>query len=103
MAICNRRRTGDVIRKEEYIVYGSDNCGYCTRAKEILEQYGRNYRYIDVMIDEVPTEFYHRTNNAKTLPQVFMHDPVRSYGDNTLEVHIGGYTELEKWLEDRHS
>ena len=102
MATCNRRRTGDKIRPEEYIVYGSISCGYCIKARAILEEYGRKYRYIDIMTDDVPTEFYHRTNNAKTLPQVFMHDPVRSYGDSTLEIHIGGYTELEKWLEDRH-
>ncbi len=102
MATCNRRRTGDNIRPEEYIVYGSDNCGYCTRAKEVLEQYGRKYHYVDVMKDDVPASFYHRTNNAKTLPQVFMHDPVRSYGNPNIEVHIGGYSELAVWLEERH-
>ena len=27
-----------------------------------------------------------------------MYDPVRAYGNEEMEVHIGGYEKLEQWL-----
>ena len=47
---------------------------------------------------EVQKAFFKKTNNAKTVPQIFMYDPVRAYGNEEMEVHIGGYEKLEKWL-----
>jgi len=90
------------VRKEEYIVYGSDRCSYCHRARILLEHYEYNYRYIDVAESaEVQQEFYKKTKNAKTVPQIYYYDPVRSYGNENLEWRIGGFDELVVWLKEK--
>ena len=87
------------VRKEEYIIYGSYSCSFCAKAQTILEHYGKNYTYVDIMESpETQKAFFKKTNNAKTVPQVFMYDPVRAYGNEEMEVHIGGYEKLEQWL-----
>ena len=37
------------VRKEEYIVYASETCRFCTLAQGLLEHYGKNYTYVDIM------------------------------------------------------
>ena len=89
------------VRKEEYIVYGSETCRFCTLAQGLLDHYGKNYTYVDIMESpDVQKAFFKKTNNAKTVPQVFMYDPVRAYGNEEMEIHIGGYEKLELWLRD---
>lgn len=89
------------MRKEEYIIYGTDTCVFCDRAKTILNHYDKNWSYVDIMESpEIQKAFFKKTNNAKTVPQVFMYDPVRSYGNEELEVLIGGYENLEQWLKE---
>ena len=53
------------VRKEEYIVYGSYSCHYCAKAQTILEHYGKNYTYVDIMESpETQKAFFKKTNNA---------------------------------------
>lgn len=32
-----------------FIVYGRDNCKYCTKAKELLTELGLDFKYIDAV------------------------------------------------------
>lgn len=75
-------------------IYTSRLCGFCARAKSLLEQKGLEYEEIDV--DGTPGQkelMVNRANGAQTVPQIFIND-----------VHIGGCDDLygleaEKQLE----
>lgn len=70
-------------------VYGKQNCNWCVKTKEILDNYGINYKYYsvgeDVGIDFVMESF----PGVRTVPIVAV-DGKR----------IGGYEELKQYLED---
>lgn len=61
-----------------YTVYGKPNCPFCVRAKEYLENHGKEYEYIDVSAEASKRqELMDRVFNAvgfypKTVPQIFM-------------------------------
>jgi glutaredoxin len=71
------------------IVWSKDNCTFCDQAKALLEQ--RNIAYEERkighgfsredLLEAVPT--------ARTVPQIFVNNN-----------HIGGFTELRKYIEE---
>ena len=68
----------------DIVVYSTAWCGYCDRAKALLERKGLAYR--DIRVDEDPAErqaMLARTGGRRTVPQVFI-------GDR----HVGGFDEL---------
>ena len=70
-------------------IYGTDDCVFCDRAKELLQMYEKEYTYIDVAESEVMTSaFLKKFPGVRTVPQIALTDGF----------HIGGYTELKKWL-----
>jgi len=71
---------------KEILIYSSYNCGYCDRAKKLLEEKKISYREIN--IQDNPTErevMLKKANGRRTVPQIFIN-----------EVHIGGFQELHK-------
>jgi glutaredoxin len=71
------------------IVWSKDNCTFCDQAKALLEQrniayeerkIGHGYSRED-LLEAVPT--------ARTVPQIFVNNN-----------HIGGFTELRKYIEE---
>ena len=70
-------------------VYGTKDCRFCVKAKEILERYHKEYNFIDVAEnDDVSAAFFKKFPNVQRVPQITLDDG-----------HwIGGYKELEKWL-----
>ena len=70
-------------------VYGSKDCRFCVKAKEILERHHKEYTFIDVMEnDNVFAAFSKKFPNVNRVPQILLDDGF----------HIGGYRELERWL-----
>jgi glutaredoxin 3 len=68
---CNRKDTG--MAKVE--IYTSPICGYCFRAKALLEQKGVDFVEIDVFSDPAKrAEMQARTDGARTVPQIFIGD-----------------------------
>ena len=64
-------------------IYTTPFCGYCARAKSLLEKKGAAYEEIDVMMDEKKrTEMRERAKRS-TVPQIFINGQ-----------HIGGSDEL---------
>jgi glutaredoxin 3 len=64
-------------------IYTTPFCGYCSRAKGLLDQKGAAYEEMDVMMDEKKrTEMRERTKRT-TVPQIFINGQ-----------HIGGSDEL---------
>ncbi len=70
-------------------IYGTDNCVFCDKAKNLLQMYEKEYTYIDVTETEDTTAaFFKKFPDVRTVPQLALSDGF----------HIGGYTELKKWL-----
>jgi glutaredoxin 3 len=65
-------------------IYTTMLCGYCYRAKKLLDERGVAYREIDVMTDgKLREEMRTRTGGRSSVPQIFIDDR-----------HIGGCDEL---------
>ena len=70
-------------------VYGTNSCVFCDKAKQLLEQYGKEYTYIDVTeTEDMTAAFFKKFPDVRTVPQLALSDGF----------HIGAYTELKKWL-----
>ncbi len=64
-------------------MYTTPFCGYCARAKNLLEKKGATYQEMDVMMDEKKrTEMRERAKRS-TVPQIFINGQ-----------YIGGSDEL---------
>ena len=65
-------------------IYTTANCGYCTRAKMLLQRKGVQYDEIRIDQDvEKREEMINRSNGKRTVPQIFINDQL-----------IGGFNEL---------
>ena len=65
-------------------VFSSPDCGYCKRAKALLERRGLAYRELDIATSSANMdEFRRRLPRAKAIPQIFIDGR-----------HIGGYEDL---------
>jgi len=69
-----------------FIVYGTPNCAWCDRSKELLKRHEKAYEYVDVSEDEDARTMFIE-NGYRTVPQVYD-------GLN----YIGGYEKLEDYL-----
>lgn len=68
----------------EIVMYSTAWCGYCQRARNLLERKGLAVR--EIKIDEDPQEraaMMQKSGGRRTVPQIFIG-----------ERHIGGYEEL---------
>ena len=70
-------------------IYGTNDCVFCDRAKELLQMYEKEYTYIDVTeTEDMTAAFFKKFPNVRSVPQISLSDG-----------HwIGGYKELKKWL-----
>jgi glutaredoxin len=68
----------------QYKIYSKDNCTYCSKAKYLLNSYGRPYQEIKIGEDISLDDFRVLFPDAKTVPQILLDDK-----------YIGGYTQLE--------
>ena len=72
-----------------YEIYGTSNCIFCDKAKDLLGEYNLDYAFIDITETEDTTAaFFKKFPDVRTVPQLALSDGF----------HIGGYTELKKWL-----
>lgn len=76
----------------EAIVWSQYHCAYCDRAKKLLTSYGIKYQERIIGMDEgnwSKQDLIKAVPNARSVPQIFLG-----------EKYIGGYTELQKYLND---
>ena len=64
-------------------IYTTPWCGYCARAKALLEKKGAAYEETDVMEDSVKRAEMRERSRRTTVPQIFINGQ-----------HIGGSDEL---------
>ncbi len=68
----------------EIIIYSTQVCPYCVKAKQLLSSKGAAFKEVDIsrdpaLVEEVRT----RSGGRKTVPQIFIGD-----------LHVGGCDEL---------
>jgi glutaredoxin 3 len=64
-------------------IYTTPFCGYCARAKGLLDRKGAAYEEMDVMMDEKKRAEMRERSKRSTVPQIFINGQ-----------HIGGSDEL---------
>ena len=64
-------------------IYTTPFCGYCARAKGLLDEKGAAYEEMDVMMDEKKRAEMRERSKRSTVPQIFINGQ-----------HIGGSDEL---------
>ena len=64
-------------------IYTTPFCGYCARAKGLLDRKGAPYEEMDVMMDEKKRTEMRERSKRSTVPQIFINGQ-----------HIGGSDEL---------
>jgi thioredoxin reductase (NADPH) len=78
-------------------VYTKENCGYCEKATELLDEKGVEYETIDVSSDEDAfEEMVERANGRQTAPEVFVDDELIGGWDDTSALDQEG--ELDEKL-----
>lgn len=75
-------------------IYTKDHCGFCIRAKRLMEETGIAYTEINIMEqagarDQLLTECAKIEVVPKTVPQIWLN-----------EEYVGGFTELRDKLDD---
>lgn len=68
----------------EVVMYSTNWCGYCQRARNLFERKGIAVH--DIKLDDEPDQrpvMLQRTGGQRTVPQIFIGD-----------LHVGGYDEL---------
>lgn len=79
-----------------YLVYGKENCKFCTAAKNLLDAKGKKYTYKQIGVDTTKEELLEFCQEfgiiPRTVPQIFCD----SFGEMD---YIGGFEELEKAIK----
>tara|TARA_B100000902_G_C27105791_1_gene811075 strand:- start:170 stop:433 length:264 start_codon:yes stop_codon:yes gene_type:complete len=71
------------------IVYSSNFCHYCVKAKKLLERLNLSYQEINIQnFPEKRDEMLSKSNGKRTVPQIFVND-----------YHVGGYDELNSLVQ----
>jgi glutaredoxin 3 len=65
------------------VIYSADWCGYCARARRLLDAKGAKYEEIDVDVVPGARQEMEKRAGRSTIPQVFIN-----------EQHVGGSDEL---------
>lgn len=69
-------------------IYGTQQCPWCDRAKELVSSNGFEYIYTDVGESKEAQRMF-RQNGYRTVPQVYHNG-----------VHIGGYEATQQFLKE---
>lgn len=72
-------------------IYGRPSCGYCDMAKTVCENAGLQYRYVDMIAEQVSVQTLCEIVGAdvRSVPQIFVDDK-----------YIGGFNELRQFVLD---
>ena len=76
------------------IIYGTPNCSYCARAKEICEINNLPYTYKTVKVDVTVEQLTEMVGSpVKTVPQIFM-------SNDGFTEYVGGFNQLQTKIKN---
>lgn len=67
----------------DVVIYTTQVCPYCVRAKQLFQRKGVSYREIDISFDQAERMALVARTRQRTVPQIFINDQ-----------HIGGCDDL---------
>ncbi len=72
-----------------YTIFGHDNCGFCRRAKQLLEEQGLAYRYVNIHDEGITQDALSALvgKDVRTVPQIFKG-----------KAYVGGFDDLNATL-----
>ena len=75
---------------DSFTVFGRPGCGFCVRAKQLLETRGFPFKYVDIQEEGISKADLSKTvgKTVETVPQIF-------HGQQ----YVGGCTDLEAYLK----
>ncbi len=79
----------------KFVVYGTEVCPFCVKAKDEIEQNGYEYSFVNLDTDEVLREWF-KSEGYRTVPQVYLIEEDFT-GDSMFP--IGGYSDLIEFFE----
>ena len=80
------------------VIYGSDSCPFCTRAKNLAEEHNLQYEYINIKDSATSLAAFEqrfvsmKVSVPKTVPQIFIEYSPFEDG------YIGGFEDFERWI-----
>lgn len=80
----------------EVIIYTTQVCPYCVKAKMLLKKKNATYQEIDASDDKVREELLKKSGGRRTVPQVFINGTHVGGCDDLYELDAKG--ELDKML-----
>lgn len=72
-----------MLNANEIVMYSGEQCGYCVRARRLLEKKGVTFR--EIKVDQSPElrAEMEQLSQRRTIPQIFIHGQ-----------HIGGFDDI---------
>lgn len=67
----------------EIIIYTTNYCPYCVRAKDLLKRKGQPFTEINVEDDDAREAMIAKAGGRRTVPQIFING-----------THVGGYDDM---------
>lgn len=72
-----------------YLIFGSNDCFYCKKAKELLDAKGEDYTWIDVREGNNKELLLSIIPGTKTIPQILEISVVGGFSDLQARLHNG--------------
>lgn len=79
------------------VIYTSEHCPYCDRAKLLLKQKNQTFSEIRVDLDPEKRDEMIAKTNRRTVPQIFINDQAIGGCDDLYALNTSG--QLDKLLE----
>ncbi len=77
------------------VIYTTEICPYCVRAKQLFDRKGVNYQEIRVDLDpKARDEMLARSNGRRTVPQIFINEQHIGGCDDLMALDAGGKLDL---------
>ena len=80
------------------VVYVTESCPYCVRAKMLLDKKGVSYQTVDVSNDTAKRSWLAQATGRRTVPQIFINDKAIGGCDELYALDRGG--KLEPMLQN---
>ena len=74
----------------EVIIYTTNTCPHCVRAKMLLQKKNAEYKEVDASDPDVREDMIKKANGRRTVPQIFINDKPVGGADDLFELESKG-------------
>lgn len=86
----HERRFSKLSSKPKVEIYTSPTCGYCYRAKSLLDKKGVTFQEINVLMKPEKRREMQERSNRTSVPQIFINDKPIGGSDELYELDFDG-------------